>query len=68
MNVRKKFFVALFLLPLFLVHPSSVAQSAAASPQDAAIQADVAKALDNKRFKDVSIAVQERRSHFTRNG
>lgn len=29
-----------------------------ANPQDASIQADVAKALDNKRFKDVQIAVQ----------
>ena len=59
MNVRKmKFFVALLLFPLFLAHPSSVAQTAAASPQDAAIQADVAKALDNKRFKDVTTAVQ----------
>lgn len=31
---------------------------AQASPQDAQIQADVAKALDNKRFKDVKVAVQ----------
>jgi hyperosmotically inducible periplasmic protein len=41
---------------------SGVAQSAAGSaaggPTDAQIQAEVTKALDNKRFKDVKIAVQ----------
>ncbi|RZU40080.1 BON domain-containing protein [Edaphobacter modestus] len=34
------------------------AQTAPSNPQDATIQSDVTKALDNKRFKDVSIAVQ----------
>lgn len=35
------------------------AQTAAAvSPQDAAIQTDVSKALDNKRFKDIKATVQ----------
>src|ERR1700749_135301 len=41
---------------------ASVAQSAAGSvsqgPNDAQIQADVTKALDNKRFKDVKSSVQ----------
>ncbi|HMG03062.1 MAG TPA: BON domain-containing protein [Edaphobacter sp.] len=47
----------LFSVFLFLGHMSVAAQTAA-SPQDAAIQSDVTKALDNKRFKDVSISVQ----------
>ena len=34
------------------------AQTAPSNPQDATIQSDVTKTLDNKRFKDVSIAVQ----------
>jgi osmotically-inducible protein OsmY len=34
------------------------AQTAPDNPQDATIQSDVTRALDNKRFKDVSIAVQ----------
>lgn len=34
------------------------AQTAAANPADAAIQADVAKALDNKRFSNVKATVQ----------
>jgi osmotically-inducible protein OsmY len=59
MNLKKmKDAAVLLLFPLFLAHPNSFAQTVTASPQDAAIQADVTKALDNKRFKDVSIAVQ----------
>lgn len=38
---------------------SGIAQAPAASnPQDEAIQSDIAKALDNKRFKDIKTAVQ----------
>lgn len=60
MNVKKAKAGAaaiLFSVFLFLGHMSVAAQTAA-SPQDAAIQSDVTKALDNKRFKDVSISVQ----------
>ena len=37
---------------------STTAQTATGNSQDAQIQADVAKALDNKKFKDVKAAVQ----------
>jgi hyperosmotically inducible protein len=59
MKIRKMKTAAVLLsFPLFLAHSTGIAQTVAANPQDATIQADVAKALDNKRFKDIKIAVQ----------
>jgi osmotically-inducible protein OsmY len=49
---------ALMAVVLLTGYSTSNAQTTASSPQDASIQSDVTKVLDNKRFKDVSIAVQ----------
>ena len=61
MNVTKSMrAVGLVVLFLALVTGGSVRAlaQAASGPNDAEIQADVAKALDNKKFKDVKVAVQ----------
>jgi hyperosmotically inducible periplasmic protein len=52
--------VALGLLmgALLPAGPNATAQTATESSPDAQIQADVAKGLDNKKFKDVKVAVQ----------
>ncbi len=48
--------VSLGLMSLFLV--TVTAKAVAQEPNDAEIQAEVTKALDNKRFKDVKASVQ----------
>lgn len=45
-------------VPVAMTAQSAAAAASAANPADAAIQADVTKALDNKRFAGVKIAVQ----------
>jgi osmotically-inducible protein OsmY len=57
MNVRG--FLRSLALTLLLAGMAGSVRSLAQTPQDTQIQADVAKALDNKRFKDVKIAVQD---------
>ena len=47
------------LLALMMISLVMIRANAQANPQDAQIQADVAKALDNKKFKDVKVAVQD---------
>lgn len=47
------------LLALVMISLPMIRANAQANPQDAQIQADVAKALDNKKFKDVKVAVQD---------
>ena len=47
------------ILALLSVGATKAVAQAPANPQDAQIQADVAKALDNKRFKDVKTAVHD---------
>lgn len=54
-SLRTKMKATGLLVALMAVPPIVVAQSAGS--QDAAIQAEVAKALDNKRFKDVHASV-----------
>ena len=61
MNVTKSMKAAgLVVLVLALVTGGAVhvLAQAASGPNDTEIQADVAKALDNKKFKDVKVAVQ----------
>lgn len=64
MNVKRMrtTLVAALMAVLFLAGNSISFAQAPASPaagtQDAAIEADVSKVLDNKRFKDVKVAVQ----------
>ena len=47
------------LLALMMISLVMIRANAQANPQDAQIQADVAKALDNKKFKDVKVAVRD---------
>lgn len=47
------------VLALMMISLPMIRANAQANPQDAQIQADVAKALDNKKFKDVKVAVQD---------
>ena len=56
MNVRG--FLRSSVLALFFVGAIGGMKGLAQGPQDAQIQSDVTKALDNKRFKDVKVAVQ----------
>lgn len=59
MNVRQtKVKIASTLLTVLLAGYTISAQTTASDPQDAEVQADVAKALDNKKFKDVQVSVQ----------
>jgi osmotically-inducible protein OsmY len=62
MNVRKtqgRIASAVLLLLLSLASTRGATQTpTATNPQDATIQADITKALDNKRFKDVQASVQ----------
>jgi hyperosmotically inducible periplasmic protein len=48
-----------FILAIFLLAGSAVKGWAQGGGNDAQIQADVTKALDNKRFKDVQVGVQD---------
>lgn len=58
MNVRKwKGILASSLIVFLLMGGGAFAQTTSSS-QDSEIQADVAKALNNKRFKDVKVSVQ----------
>jgi len=52
-------FACELILALLSVGTTKAVAQAPANPQDAQIQADVAKALDNKRFKDVKTAVHD---------
>jgi len=52
-------FACELMLGLLSVGAAKAIGQAPANPQDAQIQADVVKALDNKRFKDVKTAVQD---------
>lgn len=55
---KRNLLVSAFLLIVaFAACRSSLAQ-AGNNPQDAQVQADVSKALDNKRFKNVNVSVQ----------
>ena len=59
---RSEFVTAIgigFVLAMFLLAGSAAKGWAQAGSNDAQIQADVTKALDNKRFKDVQIGVQD---------
>jgi osmotically-inducible protein OsmY len=58
MDTKKKITAALVVILLIAGYGKSMAQTQAEPSQDAEIQADVAKALDNKKFKDVQVAVQ----------
>jgi len=60
MNAKKRSAIIFILtmVVLFAGYASGIAQTTASNPKDAEIQADVSKALDNKRFKDVKVAVQ----------
>ncbi len=49
---------AALLMTVSFATASTKGFAQAASPQDTEIQAEVSKALDNKRFKDVNISVQ----------
>ncbi len=65
MNVRTKNVMSMWVLAvlIFLAAPLSAHAQATsagtASASDAPIQTDVMKALDNKRYKDVKVAVQD---------
>jgi hyperosmotically inducible protein len=48
-----------FIVAMFLMAGSAAKGRAQGGGNDAQIQADVAKALDNKRFKDVQVSVQD---------
>ncbi|HTF63329.1 MAG TPA: BON domain-containing protein [Edaphobacter sp.] len=50
---------ALMAMILLVGYSRGNAQTTASSPQDASIQSDITKALDNKRFKDIHVAVQD---------
>lgn len=55
---RREIAGLVFTVLLFLGGYNGTAQAPSSSPQDPEIQADVAKALDNKKFKNVTVAVQ----------
>ncbi len=55
---QKTSFVSGLVLAGSLLFSSTLLRAQGAGPNDAQIQADVTKALDNKRFKDVKTAVQ----------
>lgn len=61
MNVKGKVRIAATAVFIFALSglADTWAQAPAADPTDAAIQADVAKALNNKKFKDIQTAVQD---------
>src|SRR5271154_316992 len=48
-----------FVMALFLAAGVTAKAGAQAGGNDSQIQADVTKALDNKRFKDVQVSVQD---------
>jgi hyperosmotically inducible protein len=57
-NIGKSVTLALVMLTLLPALASTMAQTTSENAADAQIQADVAKALDNKKFKDVKVAVR----------
>jgi hyperosmotically inducible protein len=57
-NIGKSVALALLMLTLLPALASTMAQTTSENAEDAQIQADVAKALDNKKFKDVKVAVR----------
>jgi hyperosmotically inducible protein len=58
-TLQKKTGLAALILVLGISLPGFAQNATAANPQDATIQAEVQKVLDNKRFKDVKASVQD---------
>ena len=58
-TMQKKTGLAALILVVGISLPAFAQNATAANSQDATIQAEVQKALDNKRFKDVKASVQD---------
>src|SRR5690242_15703011 len=58
-NVQTKIGLAALLFILSMPLTGFAQTAPVANPQDATIQADIQKALENKRFKDVTASVQD---------